>query len=355
MHALDEFVRDIAAGSLVLPERPLFPVRVDLPRFATWQSTRRRTLGAFLAAQVERRTGERVTEDDVCLLLRRIPWIFLLDGLDEVPAGAGRDALIHGISKTLVALEGSEGAMLVTTRPQGYRNEFGHLAHSRLAPLGREQIKRYSARLAGARYVDQPDEQATVQERIEEALADTATARLLETPLQVTIMVTLVMQIGQAPRERWRLFTEYYRAVYSRETSKGGELAKLLSSMRQHIDAIHRHVGLLLQVSSEREGRADATLSTDLLRAIALARLEAEGFAADRAKLLADQIVEAAMRRLVFLVEVQQGEKLGFEIRSLQEYMAAWALTVGDDAQVLDRLFARSHRTRTGATPVSSR
>lgn len=153
-------------------------------------------------------------------------------------------------------------------------------------------------------------------------------------------MVTLVMQIGHAPRERWRLFTEYYRAVYSRETSKGGELAKLLSSMRQHIDAIHRHVGLLLQVSSEREGRTDATLSTDLLRAIALARLEAEGFAADRAKLLADQIVEAAMRRLVFLVEVQQGEKLGFEIRSLQEYMAAWALTVGDDAQVLDRLRA---------------
>ena len=336
--ALEEFSDDVRAGGLVLPDAPLFPLRVDLARLAAWRAGSQAPLAHYFVADIARRTGETIASDDVVVLLRRLPWVMLFDGLDEVPAGDGRDALIGCIREMLLSLRGSDGAMLITTRPQGYRGELGTLGPRRLAPLTGTQVERYVARLAAARYPDQHEEQEMARARIREALGDPATARLLVTPLQATIMVTLVMQIGQAPRERWRLFTEYYRAVYNRETGKGGALAKLLSSMRQHIDAIHRHVGLLLQVASERDGNADETLTIEALHRVALARLDAEGFPSDRAVTLADQIVEAATQRLVFLVEVQQGGKVGFEIRSLQEYMAAWALTVGDDPQVVERL-----------------
>lgn len=73
------------------------------------------------------------------------------------------------------------------------------------------------------------------------------------------------------------------------------------------------------------------------LREIIEKQLAAEEFPLDKLKQLTDEIVAAATDRLVFLVAPQQ-DLVGFEIRSLQEYCAAEAITTGSDTKIQDRL-----------------
>src|SRR5262249_46952167 len=153
---------------------------------------------------------------------------------------------------------------------------------------------------------------------------------------QVTIMAALSRK-GPAPRERWLLFHKYYDVIYERETAKRTGIEELLVRHRKDIDAIHYRVGLVLQIESERTGQTNARMSRDRFRLIAEHRLREEGSPAAELARLGQLIIDAAEHRLVFIVGVGGGQ-LGFELRSLQEYMAAEALMYGDDASVVNRI-----------------
>ena len=64
-----------------------------------------------------------------------------------------------------------------------------------------------------------------------------------------------------------------------------------------------------------------------------------EGHSGSSLATLKAQIIDAAANRLVFLVGLELGQ-VGFEIRSLQEFMAAEGITDGSDAMIQDRLRA---------------
>ena len=64
-------------------------------------------------------------------------------------------------------------------------------------------------------------------------------------------MATLVDQTGQPPRERWRLFHEYYEVIYKREMERDIPAANILRDHKSNIDGIHSRVGLILQTESE--------------------------------------------------------------------------------------------------------
>ena len=159
----------------------------------------------------------------------------------------------------------------------------------------------------------------------------------MRSPLQVTIMAALVDRVGQPPQARWSLFNQYYEVIYDREVERSIPASIILREFQPDIKAIHNQVGLILQIDSERTGRTDAKLSRDRFVALVKARLETEGHSEGRLHSLAQQIVEAASHRLVFLVEVE-AEQVGFEIRSLQEFMAAECLMDGTDQSIRDRL-----------------
>jgi hypothetical protein len=113
--------------------------------------------------------------------------------------------------------------------------------------------------------------------------------------------------------------------------------ATLLRTHRAHIDKIHAQVGLLLQVEAERSGGTEALMTPERLLQVVDAVLAEDGIDRARREELAEQVVCAAKDRLVFLVEMRQG-RVGFEIRSLQEFMAAWALSSKSDGLVEQRL-----------------
>ena len=330
---------------MALPGCRRFPLRVTLNHFArelaSTSPIQPRSLIGYLTERIAHRTDSELRVDDLKLWLRSYPWLLILDGLDEVPSSSNRDEVLAAIQEFWIDAAESQADILVlaTTRPQGYDDDFSpkFYNHRYLTPLSSERALMYGQRLAKARYGNDTEREQRIVARLRRAAAEESTSRLMRSPLQVTIMATLVDQTGQPPHERWRLFHDYYEVIYRRETERDIPAAELLRDHKSNIDEIHHQVGLILQIESERTGLTDAHLSTDQFASVVDARLRDEGYSGAELNQLHEMIIEAAANRLVFLVGVEAGQ-VGFEIRSLQEFMAAQSLMNGSDQLVTERL-----------------
>ena len=327
---------------LVVPRFPFKIILSDFARALTSSATHpvNSVLG-YLARQVRTRTDNDITVDDFRRFLSIYPSVIIFDGLDEVPASSNRDQVLDAIRDFWIDASGANADILAiaTSRPQGYNEDFSPLyyRHQQLAELSDELSWHVAQRLAEVRYRLDEDRKERVLERLERAVRDESTARLMRSPLQVTIMAALVDRIGQPPQARWDLFRLYYDVIYDREVERSIPASHILREYRPDIRAIHNQVGLILQIDSERTGRTDAKLSRERFVSLVVARLSGEGHPDNDLHILAGQIVEAASQRLVFLVEVES-EQIGFEIRSLQEFMAAESLMDGGDQSIRKRL-----------------
>lgn len=339
----------IQPTQLVLPSRALFPLQVALPDFAAWLSTEsaansRRGIPSFVrfAASLPSAKQANIKEEMLWEMLKAMPSLIVLDGFDEVGATIDRKKIVEAANLLLRSLSETDGKtkLLVTTRPQGYAEELEIVGvpfkKLYLAPLIKEEALAYADKLIAAK-ISGADQQKRAREQIHVAASESATVRLLTTPLQVTIMAALVQQLGRAPRERWNLFSRYFSTIYDREIERNTYASRLLREHRTHIERIHSRVALLLQVEAERQGGASARMSRERLEEVIREVLSEDEFDQEQQGELVKSIAEAAENRLVFLVEPEPG-RFGFEIRSLQEFMAAWALTSGRDAEVEARL-----------------
>jgi len=333
-----------AAESLSLPTVPRFPLRVELNDFAKALAEKTATsLFGYLRARIAGSVERDIAWDDLHAWLGAYPWLLVLDGLDEVPSSSNRAQVLDSIQDFLVDAHDANADLLLvaTSRPQGYNDDFSarYFRHRHLLQLDVKHALHYAERLANERWGGDPDRVARVLARLRRAGAEEATARLMHSPLQVAIMTLLVDSAGEPPRERWRLFSEYYRVIYDRERQRDIPAARLLGDYQAEIDAIHQRVALRLQVESERTGGTDASLdSADFATLVDQRLAEEEHPDAERAE-LTRAIREAALLRLVFLVAPRDGA-IGFEVRSLQEFMAAQCLTNGPDETVGRRLRA---------------
>jgi hypothetical protein len=341
--ATTQALRDaLSAAGLPTPSSRRWPLRVDLSKYAdVLAGSPDTSIVAYVADRVSERAADRVTASQIDAWLRAWPWLLVLDGLDEVVSPHVRDTLVERVSDLLVDASDSDADLLLvaTTRPRGYAGEFtpDHYEHLTLTDLTRGTALTYARRLADVRHGDDPDMHAHVVDRIAEAADDDLTARLMRTPLQVTIMSLLLEGRARVPQRRHGLFDAYYQTIYNRETGKNSSTARLLEQHRRTVDALHDRVGLLLQVQAEMDGRAEPSLPQSELRGLALARLTADEYQDDAADDLAGKLVLAATDRLVLLVPKGDAD-VGFEVRSLQEFMAARALVAGEEDRVLERL-----------------
>jgi hypothetical protein len=335
------------AEGIEIPATRRFPLHIVLSEFAAWIAQTKNvgdsplTLLQFLVERIARRTARTISVDDFRAWLSQYPWLLVLDGLDEVPSSSNRDDLLRQVEEFWVDVAQSNADVLViaTTRPQGYNNDFSPRAyrHKHLMQLENEAALHYAGRLVDARYPRDQDRRDRLMRRLTEASTQQATARLMRSPLQITIMATLLEQIGRAPQDRWRLFHEYYQTIYRREMERETPFAELLSRHRSDVDVIHNRVALMLQLETEATGGTEARLDAERFRQIVLRRLEEKGYPEDERIALAERLRDAAETRLVFLVSPAAGT-VGFEIRSLQEFMAAQALMSGDTNAVQARL-----------------
>ena len=150
-------------------------------------------------------------------------------------------------------------------------------------------------------------------------------------------MSLLLERRAKPPQDRAALFADYYDVIYDREVQKKNYLATVLAERRADVDAIHHATGLRLQVASENAGEAEALLSSHDFESIIRDRLTEEGHEGAALDRLSGDLLQAARDRLV-LVAANGKDQVGFELRSIQEFMAARALVDGLDHQVIERL-----------------
>jgi hypothetical protein len=278
---LDEF-----QGSLLgilgisLPAARRWPVHVRLDQYADEISRDPDlTLLRYIANRVSTRAERTVTAGHLIDWLEQWPWLVVLDGLDEVADQKARDELLRHVTEfqDTAAEHDADLLLVATTRPQGYADEFDPscFEYLTLRPLKELEALQYAERLAAARHADDVDKQEEIVERVRGAVREERTARLMRSPLQVTIMSLLLERRRAAPQQRYELFKGYYDVVLTREQGKKTAHAQLLERYAGHVETLQEAVGLLLQKRSERQGDAEASLPEHELRALAGSLLKA--------------------------------------------------------------------------------
>jgi hypothetical protein len=341
---LDRLATHFDQIGLAAPKHLRWPIRIVLSDYGDYVAANSdNSLLRYLAKKVSSVSPSDVTGADLQEWLGSWPWLLVLDGMDEVVSPIARDGVTQGISDFLVEATHTKADVLlvITTRPQGYLGEFGSRDYQQvlLRDLKTREALSYAHKLTAVRLGEDPDTRRKVDNRLSDATKAPETSRLMRTPLQVTIMTLLLEHRERVPSDRYQLFHAYFDTIYTREANKPTELGKFLEDYRADIEAIHETVALELQRQAELIAEHEGSLPAADLDKHAFDRLRFEGNDDEKARMLAQQIVRAATHRLVLLVP--SGDNgVGFEIRSLQEYLAARALTRAEGPEVLENLRA---------------
>lgn len=326
-----------------LPHHRRWAVRVDLAKYAKqYVSMEHKTLLSWIAHNVSSESNTRTLKPWVLKeWMAAWPWFVVLDGLDEVSEPAVRQWLIGTIHGFVADAEGDDCDVLVvvTTRPTGYAEEMPteQFEHVDLDSLTIPEALAYGHLVTEVRLRNDSARIERVDMLLRDAAENEALVHLLRTPLQVQIMTIIAESAGQFAPDRYSLFWRYYETVVRREQSKEGTLSALLREHAPQILDLHERVGLELQKRSETAADATASLPEKDLEGLAWQVLTDEGYkpSGKDADLLR-RIVITATHRLVLIAPRDDG--YGFDVRSLQELMAARRLTTGTLDTVLERL-----------------
>ncbi len=341
---MDLLEKGLQTAGIYLPRYPRYPIRIELAKYvAEAAGPKQVSILKYVVDQMEKRSPGAMDIFGLRAWLRAWPWLVILDGLDEVASRTDRAILQEQIAAFSGEVDVAEADVVIvaTTRPEGYDNAFSPDTFQKalLAPLGQREAAAYGSKLAAARYPDDEEMKERIEERIRQASRVDLTAHLMRSPLQVTIMSMLLEEQERAPQSRFELYDTFYDRIYKRERGKTQALDALLSAHRNDINALHNWLGLLLQAKLELAGDSDASLNKSDLKNAALALLIARGHDRDTALDLAEQISKAVTDRLVLIVS-REDEKVGFEVRSIQEFFAGRALATGSDTEIPMRLGA---------------
>ncbi|WP_141217051.1 hypothetical protein [Rhodococcus sp. 14-2483-1-2] len=334
-----EFFR---SEQIPLPTNRRWPFRVDLAKYAetngdpTWTH-----LIKWCATLISERAIFDVTPTQLLSWLKHWPSVFIFDGLDEVVSSDAREKVATSINQ----LEDDARShnldlyIIVTSRPQGYNNELSRLSMQQvtLCPLTKPVSISYARRLIYLRHGNDPVFASEILRRFHTASESKHTSRLLSTPLQTTILTLICEDSARVPQSRWELFNLFYETLYKRESNKTGSVGHLLGQYKHDINYVHEAAARWIEFASNDSTRSVASIPRTVIKSITYDRLLSEGQPVHVARDLAAEIVRATLERLVFLVPMAT-DSVGFELRSLREYLVARSIASGDGDIIIRRI-----------------
>lgn len=320
------------------------PFRVILKDYAQWIATKTGpvSLESFIAFLVHDRTARSITPEQVQDLIQRNPTLPILDGLDEVTDRELRQKLLGLVNDFIARAEvlKSDLQLICTSRPTGYTDQFDptQFIHLVLASLDRPKIVEYTTKWVKAKKLEDAKGKALLAS-VSDCLSDPNFSSLMNTPLQVTIFILIILSGGTPPRQREELFNEYLEVIYKRERSKS---KAIIQTEKRLLFGLHQYLGYVLH---HRAAVADtrSKVSEVEFRTAVVSYLRHDDPYSPNSELTAkaEQIIQEAHERLVLLVQPADGF-FGFELRSIQEFFAAGYLvdTAADNAQRFERFQA---------------
>jgi len=329
------------------PQCRRIPFKVILKEYATWINKQKEanqpySVLSYLKFRIEWFGDGNIDKEILSKFLSNISTLFIFDGLDEVPISSNRDEVIKEINRfieiELNKYHFADAMILCTTRPQGYTKEFNEnvFTHFLVSELSEADCVIYLEKLLYNFESLSIDNKQNYLNILKDALKDNVTSRLMRTPLQATIMTILVQSGGKPSRNKYKLFEEYYDTIYKRELQK--ELLPILKDYRRNIDDIHALLGFELQLNSEGIENPSALIeNTEFQKLIKIYLKEKEEWADNDINNFINNIKNVVTERLVFISDIQDG-KIGFVIRSLQEFFAANYLINFKDEKVIENI-----------------
>jgi hypothetical protein len=327
--AVAEDIRDTAIGKGLWPAAPRIPVIVDLKEFAFWlgQRAERRTnrMIAYLSEQLSSQLGESVQQGTLRRGFGTARWLFVFDGLDEVP-GDVKDAVANEVTyfvnDVLIGC-GADSAIICTSRPQGYSGQFSNLdaAIVELVSLSRPEALACAEPLLG---LDRSDSERRAYVKIlQEALESEAIAEIMTTPLQAYIMAVIVRDGGKPPERKWQLFSTFYEIIKKREANRNlpdKKLAALLREGDKLLKALHNRLGFELHARAETSQGAVTSLNRNEL--LTIVREVVTQLQDSEITETVSTLMRATTERLVLVSTPETGDYVRFDIRPLQEFFA---------------------------------
>jgi hypothetical protein len=299
----------------------------------------------YIASKINRRSSIPITTVDLRNWLKAFPWIVFIDGLDEVPTSSNRMQVMDTLNNFFIdaSVLNADVGVVATTRPQGYGDEFSRrdYGHIGLQPLNVSDALAYAEGLVNVRMGEDTPGAEKVMARLVRASAEEHTKNLFESPLQVTILEVLLERLSKPPSDRSRLYSSYYKVILEREQEKSGELSDLLQRFEADVNYLHRSIGYLLQERGSEVGETTASLTSDEFEQLIIERFRSQGHSETDVQDMATNFSRLVTDRLVFLAKVE-ALRIGFELRSLQEYMASEHMTNLEERAIIPAIRTRA-------------
>lgn len=307
------------------------PIKVDLRDYAAFLDgnlpfpsaslpSGPRTLDVFLAQLIRYNSGGiEFTAHDVLSMLKSAPTLLFLDGLDEVADISAREALVASIGNALARWGEFDADLqvVVTSRPSvfGRAPSFGKLGFVTLTlqNIDPERINDYTNRWVVARGLDD-SEKRDVKKILSEKLELAHIRDLTRNPMQLTILLSLIHQVGHSlPDQRTDLYSRYVDLFLTREADKSLRVRE----NREVLLGFIQHLAWVLQTQAE-SSKAAGSISAPDLQEMARAYLSAGGHAVE----IADDLFGGGLERVFVLVERIEG-LYEFEVQPLREFYCA--------------------------------
>lgn len=308
------------------------PVKIDLRDVATYLSGKDpfdpengsiegpHTFERFVAALIEQGSGGvPFGAHDVLTLMQDVPVLLFLDGLDEVPDLDHRERLVAAINEALGrwAEFGCDLQVVVTSRPSVFgqapsfaRSGFVTLTLRNIDP---PLITEYAEKWITSRGLD-PADARPVRKILSEKLGLAHIRDLTRNPMQLTILLSLIHQIGHSlPDQRTDLYSRYVDLFLTREADKH----PMVRDNRQVLLEFIQYLAWRLQADAEASNAA-GSIAAPALQELARMYLLDRGHSAD----LADDLFGGGFERVYVLVERIEG-LYEFEVQPLREFFCA--------------------------------
>lgn len=326
-----DFLARLSDANKLVPLVARLPFRIILKEYAQWilDTKSEQGLEFYIANNVKERAARGITADEIQDIIKNNPCLLIFDGLDEVTDRSLRIRMLDQITSFLDRCEDilhADIQVIATSRPTGYSNQFdpAHFFHLNLVTLTPAKVTEYVDRWVAARAIDR-HKALQLKSSIKECAEDRQVQLLMNTPLQVTILVLIILSGGTPPKQREGLFDEYLEVIYKREKTK----AKwIIQTEKPVLFGLHKYLGYVLHSSATSDHNVLSSLkeAAFIKNIREYLRFNDPYSPADEIDKQINLIVEEARDRLVLIVELTSGD-FGFELRSLQEFFAAGHLT----------------------------